>query len=250
FNTDPVGDLAANPVPGLIHKYRGRVLLITTGACAIHCRYCFRRHYPYGEGCAGQSELAAVLAHIAADSTISEVILSGGDPLSLTNNRLLDLLSRLDRIPHIQRLRIHTRLPVVLPERIDDNLLNGLADPADRLVVVLHINHANEIDPTVAAKLGELRRLGITLLNQAVLLSGINDDLTALKTLSERLFSVGVLPYYLHQLDRVQGAHHFHVEKDAAMALMAALRRELPGYLLPRLVEEISGADAKRPLFY
>lgn len=250
FGTDPVGDLAASPLPGLLHKYQGRVLLMTTGACAIHCRYCFRRHYPYTEGCASPNRFESVLDYIRADASIEEVILSGGDPLSLSNERLLGLLFRLSEISHLKRLRLHTRLPVVLPERIDTSLLAGLARLPQALVMVLHSNHPNEIDASVIAALRGLSDIDVNLLNQAVLLKGINDDVPSLKRLGEQLFAAGVLPYYLHQLDRVQGAHHFEVARPAALALIDALSQQLPGYLVPKLVEEVPGAAAKTLLAY
>lgn len=248
YVADPVGDLAASPLPGLLHKYQGRVLLMVTGACAIHCRYCFRRHYPYSEGCTNPGQLKAALDYIQADPTIDEVILSGGDPLSLANQRLLDILNQLSTIPHIQRLRIHTRLPVVLPERIEPGLLNGLSALTRPVVMVLHINHANELNESVIQQLQRLREAGITLLNQSVLLQGVNDDVKSLKQLSQTLFAAGILPYYLHQLDRVSGAHHFAVSKQQALQLHETLRGQLPGYLLPKLVEEIPGEAAKSPL--
>ncbi|MET0280905.1 MAG: EF-P beta-lysylation protein EpmB [Steroidobacteraceae bacterium] len=249
YVTDPLEEEGARGAPGLLQKYRARALLVTTGACAVHCRYCFRRHYDYGADL--DSELprwSAALEHIAADRTLDEVILSGGDPLSLGNARLAGLLARLAELPHIRRIRLHTRTPVVLPARVDVGLLALLAPLRARLVVVVHANHPAEIDHTTAQA---LRQLGVhcaALLNQSVLLAGVNDDAAILGELSRRLFEAGVLPYYLHQLDRVAGAAHFAVEDRQALALHEQLRGSLPGYLVPRLVREIAGADGKTPL--
>ena len=248
FVSDPVGDLNATAVPGLLHKYEGRALLITTGACAVHCRYCFRRHYPYQQGSISSGQLDEVLTYLAQDTSITELILSGGDPLSLSNERLHSLQQRIGTIPHIKRLRLHTRLPVVLPERIDSGFLDWIAQCPQQLVMVIHCNHPQEIDSDVASALQSLQQLGVTLLNQAVLLRGINDELACQQQLSERLFEVGVLPYYLHQLDRVMGAQHFEVSDAHAIALHTALRHHLPGYLVPRLVREIAGKAAKTPV--
>ena len=247
FSTDPVGDQEARVLPGLLHKYQGRVLLMTTGACAIHCRYCFRRHYPYGDD-KFLTELPSILNYIRSDSSIHEVILSGGDPLSLSNERLAGLIQQIQTINHIKRLRIHTRTPVVLPSRLDNGLLDLLQSIKLQTVIVLHCNHPNELDPAVLETLSALQKCGLTLLNQSVLLKGVNDDVDTLSHLSERLFSAGVLAYYLHQLDRVKGAQHFEVDDAKAVALHDALRQRLPGYLLPKLVREQRGAGAKTPL--
>ncbi len=248
FTLDPVGDLDTLAAPGLLHKYPGRALVLTTGACAVHCRYCFRRHFPYAAHGGAPRRWRAALARIAADPALSEIILSGGDPLSLGDRQLASLVEALDPIPHLKRLRLHTRLPVVLPARVDSGLLEWLAATRLTRVVVIHANHANEIDADVARALGALRKAGCTLLNQAVLLRGVNDSADAQAALAEALFETGVLPYYLHLLDPVQGAAHFEVPADEARALVAAVRARLPGYLVPRLVREIPGADAKRPL--
>jgi len=248
FTTDAVGDGAARAATGVIHKYAGRSLLIATGSCAVHCRYCFRRHFPYADETAAAGRWRDALAHLAADAASEEVILSGGDPLSLSTARLAELTDGLAEIPHVRRLRIHTRLPVVLPERVDESLVDWLAGLALERVVVLHANHANELDESVAAACRRLRDTGAVLLNQAVLLRGVNDDADVLATLSARLMACGVLPYYLHQLDRVAGAAHFEVEDARAGTLVEALRARLPGYLVPRLVREIAGADSKTPL--
>jgi len=247
FTRDAVGDLASRTAGGVLHKYEGRALLIATGSCAVHCRYCFRRHFPYAEETAAANRWREAIEHLRSDASIDEVILSGGDPLSLATPKLAELTGELATIPHIRRLRIHTRLPIVLPERVDDECLQWLAGLPFQCVVVLHANHANEIDAAVDAACVRLREAGATLLNQSVLLAGVNDDADALAALSERLFAAGVLPYYLHLLDRVQGAAHFDVEPSCAFAIMNALRVRLPGYLVPRLVRETAGAPSKIP---
>lgn len=248
FVLDAVGDRAARGGPGIVHKYEGRALLVATGSCAIHCRYCFRRHFPYGEETAAAGQWREALAYLAADPGLDEVLLSGGDPLSLATSKLAEFTDGLAGLPHVRRLRLHTRLPVVLPERVDDALLAWLAGLPQQRVVVVHANHPNEIDAGVARALGDLRLAGATVLNQAVLLRGVNDDVATLAALSERLFEAGVLPYYLHQLDRVAGAAHFEVPDAGALALHAALAARLPGYLVPRLVREVAGAPAKLPV--
>ena len=248
YGPDPVGDDAASCTPGLLRKYRDRALLVTTGACAVHCRYCFRRHYPYAEASAGPSRWRAIVEHLAGDGGTEEVILSGGDPLTLPTPRLAALTRTLCGVPGLARLRIHTRLPVVLPERVDGELLAWLARLPWQVVVVVHANHANELDDDVAAALAALAGTGAVLLNQSVLLAGVNDDTDVLAALSRRLLACGVLPYYLHQLDRVAGAAHFAVDDARARDLHARLRERLPGYLVPRLVREVAGAPAKMPL--
>jgi EF-P beta-lysylation protein EpmB len=248
FVQDPVGDLAAKAGDGLLQKYHGRALLITTGVCAVHCRYCFRRHYPYSEEQAGRDQWSGVLSELAARPDISEVILSGGDPLSLADQRLAPLLHGLEALPQLQRLRIHTRLPVVLPQRLSDELTALLAGTRFPTSLVLHANHPRELTPRLGAALQPLRQAGITLLNQAVLLAGVNDDLETQVKLGEGLFALGILPYYLHQLDSVAGAAHFRVSDAAAQRLHRGMRDRLPGYLLPRLVSEVPGAPAKLPL--
>lgn len=245
YTLDAVGDLAKRVDGGLIHKYRGRALVIATGACAVHCRYCFRRHYPYADDAAPRGGWRATLDALRADPSIEEVILSGGDPLALSDRRLAELADGLAAIPSLRRLRIHTRLPVVLPSRIDDSLLGWLAPLPLQKVVVVHANHANEIDDEVAAACARLRSADSTLLNQSVLLNSVNDTTDALANLSEALFKAGVLPYYLHVLDRVQGAAHFDMDDHHAKALMRELAARLPGYLVPRLVREIAGEPAK-----
>jgi EF-P beta-lysylation protein EpmB len=247
YTLDAVGDLDARAAPGVLHKYQGRALLVATGACAIHCRYCFRRHFPYAEHAAANARWRPALDHLAADGSISEVILSGGDPLALATHRLAELGEGLQRIPHIRRLRIHTRLPIVLPERVDSEWLDWLAALPLQKVVVVHANHANEIDESVIAACRSMRAAGATLLNQSVLLRRINDSADALAALSERLFDAQVLPYYLHLLDRVQGTAHFEVSAERAVDLIGRLRAQVPGYLVPELVREVAGAASKLP---
>ena len=248
FGLDAVGDGAAKTAPGVIQKYRGRALLVATGSCAIHCRYCFRRHFPYAEETAARDGWRDAVDLIRRDASIEEVLLSGGDPLSLSNGKLAELTGALADIPHLRRLRIHSRLPIVVPERVDDGLMGWLSTLPWPVTLVVHANHANEFDGTVDAALGRLRAAGVHLLNQAVLLRGVNDSVDALAALSERGFRAGVLPYYLHQLDRVAGVAHFEVDDARARALHAGLAVRLSGYLVPRLVREIPGDTGKRPL--
>ncbi|MFV8780959.1 EF-P beta-lysylation protein EpmB [Microbulbifer sp. SA54] len=248
FSNDPLEEANANPVPGVVHKYRGRLLLITAGQCAINCRYCFRRAFPYGDNHLNRSQWQQALDYIRAQHDLCEVILSGGDPLVLNDRQLGWLAGELAAIAHVDKLRIHTRLPIVAPSRINDELLSWFANSRLKPVLVLHCNHANEIDGDVRAALARLRRAGVTLLNQSVLLRGVNDSVEALAALSEALFDAGVLPYYLHQLDRVQGAAHFEVSDARAKDLVEAIRQRLPGYLVPRLVREIPGERSKTPV--
>ena len=248
FSLDAVGDGAAKAGDGVIRKYRGRALLIATGSCAVNCRYCFRRHFPYAEETAARGDWAEAVAPIAADDSIEEVLLSGGDPLSLSTSKLADLTRQLAGIAHLKRLRSHSRLPIVLPARIDQAFIDWLASLPWPVTFVIHANHAREFDEDVDAALARLRAAGATLLNQAVLLRGVNDSVDALAALSERGFRAGVLPYYLHQLDRVQGAAHFEVDDAAAIALHRGLAARLSGYLVPRLVREVAGDPGKRPL--
>jgi EF-P beta-lysylation protein EpmB len=245
FVADPLGEHAALRAPGLLQKYRGRALMITTSACAVHCRYCFRREFPYSEQTAESPRWRAALAEIGRDSSLEEVILSGGDPLSLSDARLKSLTDALAIIPHVRRLRVHTRQPVVLPSRVDEGLLAWLQTLKIPVVFVLHVNHPNEIDADVRSACEMLRKAGVTLLNQTVLLRGVNDDVEILAELSRRLFDAGVLPYYLHVLDRVRGAAHFEVPQTEAQAIAGQLAARLSGYLVPRLVREIYGAPAK-----
>ena len=248
YALDAVGDAAAKAGTGLIRKYRGRALLVATGSCAVHCRYCFRRHFPYAEDTAARDGWREAVEAIRADPGIDEVILSGGDPLSLSTPKLAQLTDALRDAPQLARLRIHTRLPIVLPERIDADFLGWLGALPWPVTVVVHANHANEFDASVDAALLRLREAGAVLLNQAVLLRGVNDSVDALAALSTRGFEAGVLPYYLHQLDRVSGAAHFEVDDAAARELHRALAERLSGYLVPRLVREVAGDPGKRPL--
>ncbi|HEC15559.1 MAG TPA: EF-P beta-lysylation protein EpmB [Sedimenticola sp.] len=248
FGTDPVGDLAAVTSPGLLHKYQGRALLIATGACAVNCRYCFRRHFPYQDAAGGSQRWRGALDYLRREPGIREIILSGGDPLMMADARLAELIRALETIPHLARLRIHTRMPVIVPERVTDGLLASLKNTRLRPVIVIHCNHANELSGEVHRPLQRLRDAGGTLLNQSVLLKGINDSPEAQIALCESLFETGVLPYYLHLLDPVQGAAHFEVRREDAIELHQRLRRRLPGYLVPRLVQELAGAPAKMPL--
>jgi L-lysine 2,3-aminomutase len=287
FCADPLAERALQHTHGLLHKYQGRALLITTGACAVHCRYCFRREFPYAQAAdpppgdtgtsadktgtgSGAAAIGAVssgagaqrgsrghdypgrwreaLAAIAADPSIEEVILSGGDPLSLSDARLAEITRALAGTPHVRRLRLHTRQPIVLPERVDEGLLDWLAGLPWPVTLVVHCNHANEIDTDVHAALLRLRAGGVMLLNQSVLLAGVNDDVATLRALSEALYAAGVLPYYLHLLDPVRGAAHFKVEEDRARALVGELAACLSGYLVPRLARELPGAPAKLTL--
>jgi EF-P beta-lysylation protein EpmB len=248
YVADPVGDLASRASHGLLHKYAGRALLIATGACAVHCRYCFRRHFPYADESALSDGWDSALRHLQSDTELTELILSGGDPLSLSDRRLQQLTDGLAKIPHVRRLRIHTRYPVVLPERIDRDFIAWLSAVPLQKVIVLHANHSREIDGATRDACLRLREAGAALLNQSVLLAGINDDAATLAALSETLFECGVLPYYLHLLDRVQGAAHFDVTENTALALHEELTARLPGYLVPKLVREIAGAAAKTPV--
>ncbi|WP_447045087.1 EF-P beta-lysylation protein EpmB [Vreelandella sp. H-I2] len=248
YVTDPLEEADHRPAKGLIHKYANRVLLIASPACAINCRYCFRRHFPYSDNSPSRSQWQEALDYLRSDTTIHEAILSGGDPLAASDRQLAWLIDQLESIPHLKRLRIHTRLPVVIPDRVDDALLGWLSKTRLQKVVVLHINHANEIDQAVIDACQRLKQAGATLLNQSVLLRNVNDSVTALTTLSERLFEAGILPYYLHVLDPVQGAAHFDVPDGEARALVAQLRDHLPGFLMPRLVREVPGKGSKTPL--
>lgn len=245
FVADPVDDATAARQAGLLQKYAGRVLLVTTGTCAVHCRYCFRRQYPYAKAPRSLDAWQPALKEIAADDSLHEVILSGGDPLSIVDDTLARLVTQLDAMPHLSRLRIHTRLPIVIPERVTDSLISMLRSSRLTPIVVVHANHANELDDHVAAVLGRLVDAGIPLLNQAVLLRGVNDSVESQAALWERLVDLRVMPYYLHQLDRVSGAAHFEVPIDEGRQIMRELRARLPGYAVPRYVQEVPGADSK-----
>jgi EF-P beta-lysylation protein EpmB len=248
YGADAVGDLASRAAPGVLHKYAGRALLVATGSCAVNCRYCFRRHFPYADEGAAADRWRGALAWLAGQPDIDEVLLSGGDPWALSTARLAEFTAGLRALPQVRRLRVHTRLPVVLPDRVDAELLAWVRGLHLPLVVVVHANHPAELDAGTARAFADLRAAGATLLNQAVLLRGVNDAVSTLAELSEALFDQGVLPYYLHQLDRVAGAAHFAVADATARELEESLRRRLPGYLLPRLVRETPGAPYKVPL--
>jgi EF-P beta-lysylation protein EpmB len=248
FVADPLDELNQMRHPGLLQKYHGRALLLASGACAVNCRYCFRREFPYAAAGAGARDVAGLLGEISASPDISEVILSGGDPLTLSDSRLDALLTGIGQIAHVRRIRIHSRVPVVLPERVDAGLIATLARARQPLIMVLHANHANEIDATVREAMYRLAPVTATLLNQSVLLKSVNDDPDSLCALSETLFDAGVLPYYLHQLDPVRGAAHFRVSDRRARQLTGAVAARLPGYLVPRLVRETPGLAAKEIL--
>jgi len=246
FVSDPVAEHEAFRAPGVLQKYPGRVLLITTGACAINCRYCFRRNFPYEAAPKSLDQWQEGLKEIADDTSITEVILSGGDPLVLVDERLRALAAQLHHIKHVERLRIHTRLPIVIPQRVTRELVDLLQDFSRPVAIVLHSNHPRELDDHVRLACSNLRSAGnVTLLNQSVLLRGVNDRFETLRELSERLFECGVLPYYLHQLDRVSGSQHFEVPQTEGRQLIEQLRNSLPGYLVPRYVQEIPERMAK-----
>lgn len=250
YGADPLQEHEATRAPGLLQKYEGRALLITTQACAIHCRYCFRREFPYSaqaEEAEGATRFQAALDVIAGDTSIEEVILSGGDPLSLSDARLSKITDSIARIRHVQRIRVHTRQPIVLPSRVNEGLLTWLRGIGRPTVFVLHANHPNEIDDEVRAACAKLRGAGVTLLNQSVLLRGVNDDVDTLAGLSRALMDAGVVPYYLHLPDRVRGTAHFDVAEAQARRLVEALSVRLSGYLVPRLVREVPGAPYKVP---
>ncbi len=249
YSKDPLQEALANPVQGILHKYAGRALLMPTSSCAIHCRYCFRRHFPYAENRPSKQEWQQSLQYIRSDESIHELILSGGDPLAISDKYLEWLLEHLAGIPHLKRLRIHTRMPIVLPQRVNDKLCELLQRFPLKCIVVIHCTHAQELDDEVHAACRQLKNAGIELFNQSVLLRGINDSVQTLSTLSEKLFDCGVIPYYLHLMDKVHGSSHFQVTEDNARQLLAALRNQLPGYLMPTLVKEESGQLSKTPLY-
>ena len=245
YSHDPVGEEATNVVAGLVHKYHGRVLLLVSGHCAVNCRYCFRRHFPYQENQLSKDQWQAVLTSIAEQPDISEVILSGGDPLSAPDRFLQWLTNELAAIPTVHRLRIHSRLPVVIPQRINDHSMQWLQQERLKVSFVLHINHANEISLLLRKKIQLMREAGIHVFNQSVLLAGVNDDSEILTKLCFDLFDAGVIPYYIHLLDKVQGAAHFEVSAEKIAAIKLQLWQQLPGYILPRIVRENSGLAGK-----
>jgi EF-P beta-lysylation protein EpmB len=245
FNNDPVNESEYNPVPGIVHKYRNRVLMIISPNCAINCRYCFRRHFPYQENRQSKQQWLQALDYLKTRPEINEVIYSGGDPLAANDNFLGWLTQQIESIKHIKRLRIHTRLPVVIPSRVDSQLLDWLGNTRLKPTMVLHINHANEIDAKLCQAVDQLKSAGITMLNQSVLLKEVNDSSEQLIALSEKLFDAGIMPYYLHMLDPVQGASHFDIPKDRAIEIFSQIQAELPGFLLPKLVQERAGETSK-----
>lgn len=246
--TDPLGEKQANPLPGLLHKYHGRVLLTVAPHCAVHCRYCFRREFDYAANTPGRLQWQPVFDYLRADPSIHEVIFSGGDPLAAGDRQLAWMAQQVAAIPHVQRLRVHTRTPVVIPQRVTADLLEWLTGTRLKTVLVLHCNHPNEIDTELTAALARLHAAGIPLLNQSVLLRGVNDSAEVLATLSEMLFARNVLPYYLHLLDPVAGTAHFDVPEPEARQIVRQLQARLPGYLVPRLVRELAGQPSKLPL--
>ncbi|WP_179998364.1 EF-P beta-lysylation protein EpmB [Acinetobacter sp. YH12239] len=249
FVTDPLDEEAANLIPGVLHKYQSRFLLTLTGACAVHCRYCFRRHFPYQENLPKNDDWEKIQDYLLAHPEINEVILSGGDPLTLSNRKLAIWIDRLSSIPHLKILRIHSRVPIVIPNRLDDELISLLKNSRLRIILVVHSNHAAEIDDFTASKLMQISQQNILVLNQAVLLKGINDHPDILVDLNHRLFDARVMPYYLHVLDKVKGAQHFDLPSESIDSIYKEVLARLPGYLVPKLVREIAGEQNKTPLY-
>ncbi|NLN56662.1 MAG: EF-P beta-lysylation protein EpmB [Gammaproteobacteria bacterium] len=249
FVTDPLGEEQANQQPGVLHKYKSRFLLTLTGACAVHCRYCFRRHFPYQENLPKTEDWDNIKTYIESQPDINEVILSGGDPLTLSNRKLQIWIERLSSVQQIKFLRIHSRVPIVIPNRVDETLISLLKNSRLRIILVVHSNHASELDYFTCANLAKLVEQNITVLNQAVLLNGVNNSAQVLVDLSYRLFDAGVMPYYLHVLDKVKGAHHFDLMPSDIDHIYKELLANLPGYLVPKLVREIAGEKNKTPLF-
>lgn len=249
FVTDPLGEEQANQQPGVLHKYKSRFLLTLTGACAVHCRYCFRRHFPYQENLPKNEDWLNIKQYIQNQPDINEVILSGGDPLTLSNRKLALWIERLESMPQIKFLRIHSRVPIVIPNRVDNELISLLKNSRLRIILVVHSNHAAELDDFTCSKLSALVQQQITVLNQAVLLKGVNNSAQLLVDLSYRLFEAGVMPYYLHVLDKVKGAHHFDLSPEEINLIYKEVLENLPGYLVPKLVREIAGEKNKTPLF-
>lgn len=248
YDLNPLKEDAYNPLPGLLHKYQSRVLLTLTGACGVNCRYCFRRHFDYEENSPGAAGWEQALEYIANDTTITEVILSGGDPLVSNDQLLKKLTEKLVHIPHVKRLRLHSRMPIVMPERITAELIDAITHPSLKTILVVHCNHANEINQEVKEAMARLTAANIVIFNQAVLLKAVNDDIDTLVNLSEALFDTGIQPYYLHVLDKVQGAAHFDMARERAQQLHWGVAQRLSGYLVPKLVCEQPGAPAKLPL--
>lgn len=249
FVTDPLDEEQANQIPGVLHKYKSRFLLTLTGACAVHCRYCFRRHFPYQENLPKNEDWLNIKGYLEAHPEINEVILSGGDPLTLSNRKLATWIERLESLSQIKILRIHSRVPIVTPERIDEELVSLLKNSRLRVILVVHSNHPAELDNLTCAKLSHLAKQNILVLNQAVLLKGVNDSAQTLVNLSQRLFEAQILPYYLHVLDKVKGAHHFDLGAEKIDQIYKDVLASLPGYLVPKLVREVAGENNKTPLF-
>jgi EF-P beta-lysylation protein EpmB len=247
FSTDPLEE-QHSVVPGLLHKYRNRALLLVKGGCAVNCRYCFRRHFPYSDNQGNKRNWQAAIAYISEHPELDEIIFSGGDPLMAKDHELDWLISELEAIPHIKRLRIHSRLPIVIPARITETLVARIARSRLQVLLVNHINHANEIGDEFRAAMKDLRQAGVTLLNQSVLLRDVNDNAQTLADLSNALFDAGVMPYYLHVLDKVQGAAHFMVSDGEARTIMRELLTLISGYMVPKLAREIGGEPSKTPL--
>lgn len=248
FVLDPLQEQDVNPIKGLLHKYHGRVLLTVAPSCAINCRYCFRRHFPYSENNPGTKGWGEAIEYIQNDNSIHEVIYSGGDPLMVADEQLAQLTQKIETIEHVSTLRIHTRLPIVIPQRIDEKFLAWVSATRLKVVLVIHSNHAQELDDSVQQSMAKCLAAGVVVLNQSVLLRGVNDSVSALSDLSRRLFEVGVLPYYLHLLDKVKGAQHFDVSEDRAKSLIQELLAVLPGYLVPKLVQELPNNASKIPI--
>ncbi|ENU57986.1 EF-P beta-lysylation protein EpmB [Acinetobacter guillouiae] len=249
FVTDPLDEEQANQIAGVLHKYKSRFLLTLTGACAVHCRYCFRRHFPYQENLPKNEDWLNIKGYLEAHPEINEVILSGGDPLTLSNRKLATWIERLESLSQIKILRIHSRVPIVIPERIDEELVSLLKNSRLRVILVVHSNHPAELDNLTCAKLSHLAKQNILVLNQAVLLKGVNDSAQTLVNLSQRLFEAQILPYYLHVLDKVKGAHHFDLGAEKIDQIYKDVLASLPGYLVPKLVREVAGENNKTPLF-
>ncbi|WP_151710268.1 EF-P beta-lysylation protein EpmB [Acinetobacter brisouii] len=249
FVTDPLGEEQANQLPGVLHKYQSRFLLTLTGACAVHCRYCFRRHFPYQENLPKNEDWIQIKQYLLDHPDINEVILSGGDPLTLTNKKLALWIERLESLPQLKMLRIHSRVPIVIPDRIDEEFISLLKNSRLHIILVIHSNHASEIDEYTAKQLQRLTENRVTVLNQAVLLKGVNDSVEQLAALSYRLLDARVMPYYLHVLDKVKGAHHFDLPTTSIDQIYTELLARLPGYLVPKLVREIAGEKNKTPLY-
>lgn len=248
YVNDPLQEVGQLKGSGIIHKYHGRILIVTTGACAINCRYCFRRHFPYSEAQLGHRDWQNVLSYIREDPAIREVILSGGDPLLMSDKQLSDFVNMLGELKQITHLRIHTRMPIVIPQRVNETMLDWISGTKLKVVVVIHANHEQELDDQVHRTVQKLLSAGVSVLNQSVLLKNVNDNCEALCNLSWRLSSIGALPYYLHRLDKVAGAAHFDITATRAQELITQMKNRMPGYLVPRLVSEIPGSESKQEL--